>query len=61
MKLRTRTKKNFKKKVKYLQELFVNHYISNKEFKNLLSSYKGLLMYGDCNYLYYRYTNMNFK
>ena len=61
MKLRNRVKKNFKKKVKYLQELFVNHYISNKEFKNLLSSYKGLLMYGDCNYLYYRYTNMNLK
>lgn len=61
MKLRNRVKKNFKKKVKYLQELFVNHYISNKEFKNLLSSYKGLLMYGDCNCLYYRYTNMNLK
>lgn len=61
MKLRNRVKKNFKKKVKYLQELFVNHYISNKEFKNLLSSYKGLLMYGDCNYLYYRYTDMNLK
>ena len=61
MKLRNRVKKNFKKKVKYLQELFVNHYISNKEFKNLLSSYKGLLMYGDCNYLYYRYTYMNLK
>lgn len=61
MKLRNRTKKNFKKKVKHLQELFKNNYISKKEFKNLLSSYKGLLMYGDCNYLYYRYTNMNLK
>lgn len=61
MKLRNRVKKNFKKKVKHLQELFINHYISKKEFKNLLSSYKGLMMYGDCNYLYYSYTNMNLK
>lgn len=61
MKLRNRTKKKFKKKVKHLQELFKNNYISKKEFKNLLSSYKGLLMYGDCNHLYYRYTNMNLK
>ena len=61
MKLKNRVKKNFKKKVKHLQELFINHYISKKEFKNLLSSYKGLMMYGDCNYLYYSYTNMNLK
>ena len=61
MKLRNRVKKNFKKKVKCLNELFINHYISRKEFKNLLSSYKGLMMYGDCNCLYYSYTNMNLK
>lgn len=60
-KLRNRVKKNFKKKLKHLQELFKNNYISKKEFKNFLSSYKGLLMYGDCNYLYYGYTNMNLK
>lgn len=60
-KLRNRVKKNFKKKLKHLQELFKNNYISKKEFKNLLSSYKGLMMYGDCNHLYYRYTNMNLK
>ena len=64
MKLRNRVKKNFKKKVKWLNELnelILNNYISKKEFKNLLSSYKGLMMYGDCNYLYYSYTNMNLK
>ena len=61
MKLRNRVKKNFKKKVKILNELILNHYISKKEFKNLLSSYKGLMMYGDCNCLYYSYTNMNLK
>ena len=61
MKLRNRVKKNFKKKAKHLQELFINHYISKKEFENLLSSYKGLMMYGDCNCLYYSYTNMNLK
>lgn len=61
MKLRNRVKKNFKKKVNYLQELFRNNYISKKDFKNFLSSYKGLLMYGNCNHLYYKYTNMNLK
>lgn len=61
MKLRNRTKKKFKKKVKHLHDLFKNNYISKKEFKNLLSSYKGLLMYGNCNHLYYRYTNMKLK
>ena len=61
MKLRNRVKKNFKKKVKWLNELILNNYISKKEFKNLLSSYKGLMIYGDCNYLYYSYTNMNLK
>ena len=61
MKLRNRVKKNFKKKVKFLNELILNNYISKKEFKNLLSSYKGLLINGNCNYLYYKYTNMNLK
>ena len=61
MKLRNRVKKNFKKKVKFLNELILNNYISKKEFKNLLSSYKGLLINGNCNYLYYQYTNMNLK
>lgn len=61
MKLRNRTKKNFKKKVKHLQELFKNNYISKKEFKSFLSSYKGLLMYGCCNNLYYKYTYMKLK
>ena len=46
MKLRNRVKKNFKKKVKFLNELILNNYISKKEFKNLLSSYKGLLING---------------
>lgn len=61
MKLRNRVKKNFKKKVKCLKELILNNYIRKKEFKNFLSSYNGLMMYGDCNCLYYRYTNMNLK
>ena len=61
MKLRTKTKKNFKKKVKNLNLLCINDYINNNEFTNLLSSYKGLLGYGSCNNLYYKYTGMNLK
>ena len=58
MKLRNRTKKNFKKKANNLQKLFVNHYISKKEFQKIISSYKGLLKYGSCKNLYCKYTNI---
>lgn len=59
MKLRNRTKKNFKRKVNNLKKLFVNCYLSKKEFKKILSSYKGILMHGNCKNLYYK--NMNDK
>lgn len=51
IKLRNRTKKKFKRKVKYLKE----NNIKDKEFIILLSSYKGLLKY--CKNLYYKVLN----
>lgn len=61
MKLRVRTKYNFKRKVKDLKKLLDNKYINKINFKNLLSSYKGLLMHGNCNNLYYSYTDIRLK
>ena len=50
IKLRNRTKLNFKKKVKKLKMLKSYNYIDNKMYFNLLSSYKGLTKY--CSKLY---------
>lgn len=61
MKLRNRAKKNFKKKVRNLRLICKNNYINSEDLKELLSSYKGLLIYGNCKNLYYRYTNMILK
>lgn len=55
MKLKNNTKKKFKKKTKNLNLLYNNKYIDYFEYKRLLSSYKGILMYGNCNNLYYKY------
>ena len=54
IKLRNRTKKNFKRKVKNLKLLLNNDYINYNEYKNKLSSYKGLLRYNSCKNLYYK-------
>ena len=54
LKLRKRNKYNFKKKAKHLQILKKYNYITNKEYNNLLSSYKGLLKWGSCNTLWYQ-------
>ena len=54
LKLRNRTKKNFKKKVKNLKQLKKYNYISEIEFKNQISSYIGLLKWGNCNNLWYK-------
>ncbi len=61
MKLRVRTKYNFKRKVKDLKKLLDNKYINKINFKNLLSSYKRLLMHRNCNNLYYSYTDIRLK
>ena len=54
MKLKNSTKKKFKKKVKKVNLLLKYRLISDIEAKRILSSYKGLLMYGSCNNLYYK-------
>lgn len=54
MKLKNSTKKKFKKKVKKVNLLLKYNLISDIEAKKILSSYKGLLMYGSCNNLYYK-------
>lgn len=54
IKLRNHTKRNFKEKVKNLKKLMNQSYITYKEFDMSLSSYKGLLRYGNCKNLYYK-------
>ena len=53
LKLRKRNKINFKRKVKKINILFENGIITNKEYRCMLSSYKGLLMGGNCTNIYY--------
>ena len=55
IKIRNRTKKNFKNKVKKLKILMNHSYITFKEFNICLSSYKGLFKYNTCRNLYYKY------
>lgn len=55
MKLRTRVKNNFKRKIKKLILLVNNNYIDEKTFYKWLSSYNGLLKYGSCKKLYHTY------
>lgn len=54
MKLRKHTKYKFKKKVINLQLLLENDCITTHEFDLLISSYKGLLKWGNCKNLYYK-------
>ena len=55
MKLRTRVKNNFTRKIKKLILLVNNNYIDEKAFYKWLSSYNGLLKYGSCKNLYHTY------
>lgn len=50
IKLRNRTKKNFKRKIKKVKSLKENNYINQTVYYNSLSSYKGMLKY--CKKLY---------
>ena len=59
--LKSRNKKNFKKKVKEINTLYNNKLISKKEYNSLISSYKGLLLNGSCSNLYYKYTGTKIK
>ena len=54
IKIRNHTKKKFKRKAKELKMLINEGVINFKKFNLILSSYKGLLQYGDCKNLYYR-------
>ena len=54
MKLRSNTKKDFKKSVRMLRLLREYNYISDKKYRMLLSGYKGVLDKGNCSNLYYR-------
>ena len=54
LKLRKRNKTNFKKKIKQLKQLQKYNYIDEIEFKRQISSYFGLLKYGNCNNLWYK-------
>ncbi len=58
VKLRNRTKNNFKRKVKDLQLLKRHGYITNLKFLSMMSSYKGMMIHGNCNFLYYKYMNI---
>lgn len=55
IKLRTRVKNNFIRKIKNLILLVNNNYIDEKTFYKWLSSYNGLLKYENCKNLYYTY------
>lgn len=54
MKLRNRTKKNFKSKVKKLKIMMQTTDFTTRNFNVELSSYKGLLKYKSCKQLYYK-------
>ncbi len=54
MKLRTRVKYNFKRKIKNLILLVNSNYIDKETFYKWLSSYNGLLKYGNCKNLYHK-------
>ena len=54
LKIRKRTKKMFKTKLKDLKLLKKHNYITKKEFYIMSNSYKGLLKWGNCSNLYYQ-------
>ena len=54
IKIRKNTKTKFKKKNKTLKLLKKYNYINEIEFKNQISSYKGLLKWGNCNNLWFK-------
>ena len=57
LKLRKNTKKKFKKKIKKINILYNSKTINKNEYKYLLSSYKGVLKWGNCKDLYYKWVN----
>ena len=55
LKVRNKTKKKFKKKTKHLKLLLENDYINTREYKQLLASYKGIMINGSAKSLYCKY------
>ena len=53
LKLRNRTKKKYKKKIKDISILYRNKYIDDKNFLIGLNSYNGVLKWGNCKRLIY--------
>ena len=60
LRLRKNTKKNFKKKIKRINTLYNNKVINKNDYKYLLSSYKGVLKWGSCMNLYFRWVDKDF-
>ena len=56
MKLTNKTKKKFKVKMKKRNRELLNHKIKFSEYRQVRDSYRGHLSYGNCNYLYNKYT-----
>ena len=55
LKIRNRTKKNFIKRIKELNKLKEYYLLDNHDYQVNISSYKGLLKWGSCNGLLYKY------
>ena len=53
-KVKNATKRKFKIRTKELILLYDNNLITKKEFNKYIASYKGILMNGNCNNLYYK-------
>lgn len=54
VKIKNATKRKFKIRTKELKLLYTNKIITKREFNKYIASYKGILMGGNCNFLYYK-------
>lgn len=54
VKVKNATKRKFKTRIKELKLLYNNNIITKREFNKYIASYKGILMNGNCNNLYYK-------
>ena len=59
MKLTNKTKKKFKIKMKRKNRELLNHRIDFSKYIQIRDSYRGHLSYGNCNFLYIKYTVRN--
>lgn len=57
LKIRNHTKKRFKTKMKHVNSLYESNIIDNYDYKFLCSSYIGILKWGSCTNLFYRWIN----